>query len=216
MKRDRIRRKIRKMLIRCSSALLLSDVKSFSDSYKALAEEAGVSMLVEGEWNIKYRVSQDVVILGSKYIDYLNQAYYTKAVIILKKDESPAPFIAKGFDHFIFDYTNVNELVFAFYKQDKIIVHSESADLKSLIQDCDILNFQFGDYNFKFDRNKFMYKDKPIYFNDSAKRYLVEWLLNGHKDNKKRMILCNLRKKFGDEFLRDVDRFGQLKEEKNE
>ena len=203
------------MLIRCSSALLLSDVKSFSDSYKALAEEAGVSMIVEGEWNIKYRVSQDIVILGSKYLDKLNRAYYTNAVIILKKDESPAPYIAQGINHFIFDYTNVNELVFAFYRQEKVIVHSASADLKSLMQDCNIFNFQFGEYDFKFDRNKFMYKNKPIYFNDSAKRYLIEWLLNGHKDNKKRMILCNLRKKFGDEFLRDVDRFGMMKKKED-
>ena len=136
-------------------------------------------------------------------------------MIILKKDESPAPYIAQGINHFIFDYTNVNELVFAFYRQEKVIVHSASADLKSLMQDCNIFNFQFGEYDFKFDRNKFMYKNKPIYFNDSAKRYLIEWLLNGHKDNKKRMILCNLRKKFGDEFLRDVDRFGMMKKKED-
>ena len=51
---------------------------------------------------------------------------------------------------------------------------------------------------------------------DSAKRYLAEWLLNGHKDNKKRMILCNLRKRFGADFLINVDRFGQLKGGKDE
>lgn len=199
------------MLNRCSSALLLTDVKSFADTYRALAEEAGISLYVDNDWNVKYRVAQDIVILGSKYLDKLNRAYYTNAVVILKKDESPATYIAQGINHFIFDYTNVNELVFAFYKQEKVIVHSTSADLKTLMQDCNIFNFQFGEYDFKFDRNKFMYKNKPIYFNDSAKRYLIEWLLNGHKDNKKRMILCNLRKKFGDEFLRDVDRFGMMK-----
>jgi hypothetical protein len=194
----------------------LTDVKSFADTYRALAEEANIAFTVESEWNVKYRITQDVVILGSKYLAELNHAYYTNAVIILKKDESPAPYIAQGINHFIFDYTNVNELVFAFYRQEKVIVHSSSVDLGLLIKDCNVFNFQFGEYDFKFDRNKFMYKNKPIYFNDSAKRYLIEWLLNGHKDNKKRMILCNLRKKFGDEFLRDVDRFGQFKEEKNE
>ena len=146
------------MLIRCSSALLLSDVKSFADTYKALAEEAGIMFLVEDKWNIKYRVMQDVVILGSKYLDKLNCAYYENAVVILKQDESPAPYIAKGINRFIFDHNNVNELILAFYKQEKVIVHSSSVDLGSLIKDCNVLNFQFGDYDFKFDRNKYMYK----------------------------------------------------------
>ena len=55
-----------------------------------------------------------------------------------------------------------------------------------------------------------------IYLTDSSKKYLAQWLLNGLKDNSKRMILCNLRKKFGKDFLSDIDRFGQLKGGKDE
>lgn len=202
------------MLIKCSKALLLSDVPSFAENYKALAEEIGVSLQVESEWNDRYRVTSEVVILGSKYLDTLNCSYYSEAVLILKEGESPAPYIKEGINRFIFNYKNNYELLCAFYKQEKIVVHASSNDLKTIIKESNVLNYQFGDYNFMFDRNRFQYKGRPIYLSDSAKRYLAEWLLNGHKDNSKRMVLCNLRKKFGEGFLKDVDRFGQLKGEK--
>lgn len=57
----------------------------------------------------------------------------------------------------------------------------------------------------------FFYKGKPIYLTSAHKKYLAEWLLTGNKDNSRRMILCNLRKKFGVDFLADIDRFGQPK-----
>lgn len=204
------------MLKKCSRALLLSDVPSFAENYLALAGEVGVSLIVEEVWNNKYRITSDVVILGSKYLKDLNRAYYADAVLILKEGESPAPYIKEGITRFIFNFRNNYELLCAFYKPEKIVLHASSNDLKTIIKESTILNYQFGDYNFMFDKNKFMYKGKPIYLAESAKRYLAEWLLNGHKDNSKRMILCNLRKKFGVDFLKDVDRFGQLKEEKNE
>ena len=88
--------------------------------------------------------------------------------------------------------------------------------MQELLKDCSVWNFQFGDYSFQFDKNKFTYKGKPIYLVDSQKRYLAEWLLNGHKDNSKRMVLCTMRKKFGKDFLADINRFGQLKGGKDE
>lgn len=202
------------MLRKCSKALLLSDVISFAENYKALANEVGVSLSVEKEWNIKYRANYEVIILGSKFLTDLNRAYYPEAVLILKEGESPAPYIKEGITRFIFNYKNNYELLCAFYKPEKVVLHASSNDLKTIIKECNVLAYNFGDYDFKFDKNRFLYKGKPIYLTDSAKRYLAEWLLNGHKDNKKRMILCNLRKKFGEEFLKDVDRFGQIKEEK--
>lgn len=202
------------MLQKASKALLLSDVPSFARNYQALAGEVGVSLSVEKEWNIKYRANYEVIILGSKFLTDLNRAYYPEAVLILKEGESPAPYIKEGITRFIFNYKNNYELLCAFYKPEKVVLHASSNDLKTIIKECDVLAYNFGDYDFKFDKNRFLYKGKPIYLADSAKRYLAEWLLNGHKDNKKRMILCNLRKKFGEEFLKDVDRFGQIKEEK--
>ena len=100
------------MLIKCSKALLLSDVPSFVENYKALAEEIGVSLQVESEWNDRYRVTSEVVILGSKYLDTLNRSYYSEAVLILKEGESPAPYIKEGINRFIFNYKNNYESIF--------------------------------------------------------------------------------------------------------
>lgn len=205
------------MLEKVSSALLLSDVASFADNYRALADEVDVSLSVESEWNLRYRVSAEVVILGSKYLDSLNRAYYPIAVLILREGESPAPYIKRGITRFIFNYRNTYELLCAFYKAERTLVHAGSRELEEIIKDSSSTSYINGGYDFDFARNRFIYLGKPIYLPESAKRYLAEWLLNGHKDNKKRMILCNLRKKFGTGFLKDIDRFGQLKEhEENE
>lgn len=157
---------------------------------------------------------EEVVICGTKYFECINRAYYPILVLIMKPGENPFPYIKKGASRFIFDHENMFELTFALMSPEKAILHTASDSLKDILKDSTVTSFVFGDYEFFFDKNRFIYKGKPIYMADSTKRYLAEWLLNGHKDNSKRMILCNLRKKFGAEFLKDVDRFGQLKEEK--
>lgn len=202
------------MLIKCNSALLLTDVPSFADKYKSIAKEALVQLKVEEDWSKSYRISQDVVIAGSKYLDKINETYTNKIVLILRSDESPASFIAKGIERFIFDYQNAQELCMALYRPDKVIVHTNNAELTDLIKTATTNCYQFGDYDFQFDKNSFKYKSKGIYLCKSQQKYLAEWLLYGNKDNKKRMILCTLRKKFGEDFLKDVDRHGVLKEEK--
>lgn len=202
------------MLIKCNSALLLTDVPSFASMYKSIAKEALVQLKVEEDWSKSYRVAQDVIIAGSKYLDKINETYISKTVLILRSDESPAYFIAKGIERFIFDYQNAQELCMAFYRPDKVIVHTNNAELTDLIKTATTNCYQFGDYDFQFDKNSFKYKGKGIYLCKSQQKYLAEWLLYGSKDNKKRMVLCNLRKKFGEDFLKDVDRHGVLKEEK--
>ncbi len=202
------------MLIKCNSALLLTDVPSFAGVYKSIAKEALVQLKVEEDWSKSYRVAQDVIIAGSKYLDKINEAYISKTTLILRSDELPASFIAKGVERFIFDYQNVQELYMAFYRPDKVIVHTNNAELTDLIKTATTNCYQFGNYDFQFDKNSFKYKGKGIYLCKSQQRYLAEWLLYGNKDNKKRTILCVLRKKFGQDFLKDVDRHGVLKEEK--
>lgn len=204
------------MLEKVMSAMLISDVPSFAEHYKALAESVGVDFRAENEWNERYRMSSEVVILGSKYLDKLNKAYYKDAVLILKEEESPAPYIKKGIERFIFNFRNNYELLCAFYKKEKTFIHTDSKDLETVIKNSNSVRYCIGNYDFEFDKNRFRYKERYVYFPDSVKKYLAEWLLNGHKDNKKRMILCNLRKKFGEGFLKDVDRFGQLKGGENE
>ena len=202
------------MLIKCNSALLLTDVPSFAGMYKGIAKEALVQLKVEEDWSKSYRVAQDVIIAGSKYLDKINEAYISKTVLILRSDESPASFVAKGIERFIFDYQNAQELCMAFYRPDKVIVHTKDAELTDLIKTATTNCYQFGDYDFQFDKNSFKYKGKGIYLCKSQQKYLAEWLLYGNKDNKKRSILFALRKKFGQDFLKDVDRHGELKEEK--
>lgn len=197
------------MLEKCRTALLLSDVESFSLAYCALAKSIDVNLSVEAIWSEKYRVSGEVVICGSKYLDSLHKSYYSMTVLILKPGESPAPYIKKGITRFIFDYTNQYELIVALFRQSKVIVHGASLDLKRIIADSVTSQYKAGDYSFDFARNNFTYRGKPIYLQEAQKKYLAEWLLHGYKDNKKRMIVCNLRKKFGADFLKDIDRFGR-------
>lgn len=204
------------MLEKVKSALLISDVTEFCNSYIALADDINVSLVVEETWNYKYRVSQDIVILGSKNIENLSTDYYKKAVVILKEGESPAPLIKLGIERFIFNYKNKYELLTALFKEKTVILHSTDSSYQQLLEDTKVLNFCVGDYDFKFDRCLFKYKGRNIYLSKGARRYLAEWLLNGHKDNSKRMMLCSLRKNFGADFLKDVDRFGQLKEKNND
>lgn len=204
------------MLVKCKSALLLSDVESFSKAYEAIAEEVGIELRVESSWSERYRLIQEVVIFGSKYLDKINPMYYPNAVLILKSDESPYQFIQKGITRFIFDYHNKYELFTALFKAEPVTVYTRGLPLEELIKDSSVWNFTYGDYDFKFDKDRYFYKGKQLYLAKAQKRYLAEWLLNGRKDNSKRMLLCIMRKKFGQDFLTDIDRFGRLKEEKDE
>ena len=204
------------MLVKCKRALLLSDVTSFANTYRKIADEADVALTVASDWSECYRVTQDLVILGSKFLSKLHKMYYPNAVLILKADEDTLPYIQEGITKFIFNYQNEMELFTAFFKAEAITIHSSNTALENILKESHIRVFQLGNYDFAFDKDKYSYKGKPIYLSNSQKRYLAEWLLNGHKDNKKRMLLCNLRKKFGEEFLKDVDRFGRFEEDKDE
>lgn len=204
------------MLVKCKRALLLSDVISFSNLYRGLADEVGVDLTVETDWAERYRVTQEIVILGSKFLDRLNKTYYDSAVLILKSDESPYPFIQKGIKRFIFDYQNKYELFTAFFKEEPVYVNYASMELKDLVKEYNADSFRYGNYDFDFLADSFKYKGKAIYITRAQKRYLAHWLLNGHKDNSKRMLLFDLRKKFGNDFLREVDRHGQIEEVKDE
>lgn len=204
------------MLEKCNTALLISEVENFAENYVTVAKDIGVSMTVEKEWNLKYRMTKDVVILGSKHLKLLNRAYYPLAVVILKEGESPASYIKEGISHFIFDYTNQYELITALFKPGKVMVNGASLEIQEMLKGSDTVRFYIGDYDFRFDQNIYKYKGQPIYLQEAQKRYLAQWLLFGNKENKHRMLLCLMRKKFGDEFLRDIDRFGRVKEEENE
>lgn len=204
------------MLSKCKTVLLLTDVENFGGMYKELASDVGVTMHVEGQWSAKYRVSEELIITSSKYLDSVNPSYIDKLVIILREGESPAPLLKKGVSRFIFDYNNSYELLVALFKAEPVLIHTSSEALSSVLARSETSRYCFGEYDFDFAQNKYKYKGKLIYLSEANRKYLAEWLLNGCKDNKKRMSLANMRKQFGSDFLRDVNRYGQYKEERNE
>lgn len=199
------------MLEKCETVLLLSDVQSFCERYANLAQSVGVKLKAESTWSKVYRIDQGVVITKSSYLEYINEAYYSKIVLLLKKGESPAKFIKLGIERFIFNYENDYELLVALFRITPKVVQSKTKGIKDIVADSGTPFYCEGDYDFRFDRDLFKYKNKPIYLCESQKQFLATWLLGGHKDNSRRMILCNLRKKFGQDFLKDVNRFGQIK-----
>ena len=204
------------MLFKCESVLLLSDVESFCDSVKNIAGRLGVKINVQSDWSRMYRVKEEIIMCGSKYIDKINEAFLNSVTVILKHDESPLPFLRMGIDRFIFDYQNEREIMIAMYKKDEDIVMSNSIDYALVLAKATSRQFVYKDYDFRFDTGYFTYKGEHIYFTDFQKCYLAKWLLLGIKDNSKRTHLYIMRRKFGKDFLKDVDRFGQVKEENDE
>ena len=204
------------MLKKSKSALLISANEDFSSRYEALAKSVGVILYIETEWNTRYRVKDDVVILGGKHLDNLNEAYYDKAVVVLNEGESTAPYIQRGIQHFIFNYQNKFELITALFYQEPVVVRAQNMKVEEIIKEKGVNRFVQKDYDFRFDKDVFMYKGRQIYIRRGEQKFLADWLLMGHKDNKRRTLLYNLRDRFGKDFLADIDRFGRIKEERNE
>lgn len=203
------------MLKKCSNVLLLTNVTSFAETYTELARDIGVSVHVEEEWNSHYRVSEQVIVCGSKYIEDINEMFIPNVVVILRSGENPAALIKRGINRFIFDFKSSTELLVSMYAQEKEYV-KQSGTFADVLDESPFLNYVEGEYKFNFKSDRYYYKGDGIYLTNAEKRYLAEWLLNGHKDNSKRQCLFNMRKKFGNGFLKGIDRFGKLKEKKNE
>ena len=204
------------MLQKSKTALLISAQPDFSDNYAKLAESIGVKLKVEKDWNNKFRVMDEVVICGAKFLPKLHHTFYSKTVVILAEGESPAPYIKMGISRFIFNYKNHYELITALFYERPVIIKTPVRSVGESIEASGLGRFEYDKYDFRFDKDLFYYKGKPIYIRNGEKDFLAEWLLTGHKDNKRRTFLCNLRKRFGADFLKEVDRFGRIKEENDE
>jgi len=198
------------MLKACSDVLLLTDVESFAERYKSIAESMNVSLDCESEWNENFRINYDRVILSSKFLPCVNRAYYDICTLILREDEKPALFIRAGVESFIFNWQSDKELAFAFFIKEKELLHC-SQQIENILHGSKVTSFCMPGYKFDFAKNRFFYQGKQIFIAEAQKKYLAEWLLNGYKDNGKRQILYSLRKKFGKEFLHNIDRNGQIR-----
>lgn len=201
------------MLKICSNALLLSSVPHFVEYATEIAKDIGVELTVADEWNTKYRLSEDVVICGSKFLSKINKSDYNKVRLILKTNETVSSFVEMGINNFIFDYNNQREFAFSFYIDTET---KQTVTVSNIIQEADCQHYHKGKYDFNFKTDKYLYEGIGIYLRPSEKKYLASWLLLQKKDNKKREILYRLRARFGKEFLSDIDRHGCIKEKKNE
>ena len=200
----------------CSKVLLLSDNDNFVKLYQDIAIECEVNLRVASEWNEKYRINEDVIICGSKYLPSVNKAYYENITLILKTNENFTEFLKMGINDFIFDHTSKKELMFAFTKAEKQFIKTHVKDVEAVLKDSLCNDYIAGNYEFYFSKNRFFYKGEGIHLPKCYQLFLIEWLLNGNKDNSKRPYLHKMRKSFGKDFLKDVDKYGQIKELKNE
>lgn len=200
------------MLKICSKALLLSNVPSFVKYISDISADLGIELDTADVWNINYRLNAEVIICGSKYIPYINVIDYDKVRLILKTNETVAEFIEMGITHFIFDYNNTKEVAFSFFF-DAEEKQTDEMTVTDIINKTKISRFTKGKYDFNFLTNTFKYDGVGIYLRESEKIYIAKWLFLNIKENSKRILLFNMRKKFGKDFMQDIDRLGKIKEE---
>jgi hypothetical protein len=201
------------MLKICSKVLLISSVASFVEYITELAQDAGVKIEVADEWNPSYRLDADVIMCGSKFLSQINVLDYDKVRLLLKTNETVAMFLDMGITHFIFDYNNIREVAFSFFVEEKSKSLAEFS-VEDTLYVAHKDSFVTDKYNFNFRKNVFKYKEVGIYLTEGEKVYLAKWLFLGKKENDKRILLCKMRKKFGKDFLKDINRYGQVKGEK--
>lgn len=202
------------MLKVCSSALVLSGVPRFVAYVTEIAKDCGVEVETNESWNERYRLNNDIIICGSKYLSDINTQYYERVRLVLKTTETVNTFVQMGITHFIFDYNNVRELAYSFYIDDQELL-SDSSNVSEVIMPIENKHFVMGKYNFNFDTDVYKYAGIGIYLYPMEKVYLAKWLLLGEKDNSKRITLFRLRKRFGKAFLEDIDRKGKWKGKEN-
>lgn len=198
------------MLKTCSSALLLSGAPNFIQYIRDIANDIGVELTVADEWNKNYRLNEEIIICGSRYLSDISVRDYDKVRLILKTDETVSKFIELGITHFIFDYNNMRELAFSFYTDD---AQKKSLSMNDITMNTDKRHFVRGKYDFNFSTDSFKYDGVGIYLRNSEKIYLAQWLLLKNKDNSKRVMLYRLRQRFGESFLSEIDRYGNVKGE---
>ena len=199
------------MLRRCCSVLLLCTDDPLIERYKALGTDLSIVIRSERHWHNTFRVSEDNIVCEPAFLPLVNEKFYDRVTLLLI-GKTPAPYIKMGIEHFVFDRDNDFELICSMFTSRKIV--TRKAKSFEILNYCDNKVFCTLDYKFDFERGVFKYKEKPIYLADHEKKFLVEWLLMGHKDNAKRMMLCNMRKRYGSDFLKEINRYGKIKEEK--
>ena len=101
-----------------------------------------------------------------------------------------------GFSKFVFDITDDRQITAS------LIVNKEST-----VINIDGI-FTTDKYNFNFKYKVYKYNNKGLYLTKGEQAYLYLWLIKGIKDNSKRFMLYDMRRKFGKDFLSDISKKG--------
>lgn len=200
------------MLKTCRSFLLLTEDKRLQNVYEAVARNSEIRIKIMEKWDVMNRSTEDVIICDSYFADMLNEDYWFKTVVVLKQGESFVPY-RKRFDRFVFDRENKNEIAYSLVKI-KLDVKREVAELTtvgSIINECGTSVYSCGDYFFDFGNGVYKYKGNGIYLTEGNKIALAKWLLLHKKNSSTRTQAYQMRRKFGNDFLLDVNIKGGIK-----
>lgn len=195
------------MLISSKTALLLSKDTDFIARYETVAQMCNVELTVRSEWNERYRINQDVVIAEGELASLVASEYKNRLVLVFSG--SIAEMRAKA-DRFIFNKESLQELIYAFLKIDNSVKVKDTRSVTSIVISSGRSVFKEADYDFDFANSIFRYKGKEIYVSSGQKIVLAKWLLLGERGNNCYVQIHQMRKKFGKDFLSDINKYGEV------
>ena len=195
------------MLISNKTALLLSKDTDFISRYETVAQMCNVELTVRSEWNERYRISQDVIIAEGELASLVASEYKNRLVLVFSG--SIAEMRAKA-DRFIFNKENLQELIYAFLKIDNSVKVKDTRSVTSIVIASGRSIFKESDYDFDFASSVYKYKGIEIYVSEAQRVLLAKWLLLGEKNHCLSSQLYLMRKKFGKDFLSDINKYGEL------
>ena len=144
--------------------------------------------------------------------DYFEKKYNIDAVSYVLSDMDIDVKIKHYGENPVYSYANIHE---AIESEEKVEEETENFffewdDISALAKKSGKTVFSKGDYHFDFKRNIFKYKGNDISLSPAEKRILAKWLLAQKKDHNTSSQLYLMRKRFGKDFLADIDKYGNL------
>lgn len=193
------------MLTTGKEVLLLTKDEKLIERYSEIAGVCGFRLEVQREWSSAYRISHDVIVADVDFIQCVSELYRDRVVALFSG--APGDMFRLA-DRFIFNRESVAELM---YSVMRITTDLKVRSGRSVImQRAGSSEFKHGDYDFDFASNRFSYRGEPIHLSEGQATALANWLLLGMRDNNCSVQLYNLRKTLGKQFLKDVNRYGEV------
>ena len=186
------------------SVAILTDDNDLRVLYKKVCDSLGIKYLFLDKIREEGRVFGDLFICESGLFFDTIPDDLSKTVIVLKSIDDFRIYLRFGVNRFVFNRKNLDEVMFSLLVDENVEIEGGKAKV-----------FKRGDYLFDFARNEYKYKKENIYVTEVEKKYLENMVRDRKKDNDKRMVLCRMRKKFGEGFLKDIFETKGTREMKN-